>query len=78
MPKLRESAEKTKITQFKAAISKALILQSMSKDELAQALHMSRSSLWSKLNHPDEFRLGELKRLFSLLDIDDSDKQILF
>ena len=40
-------------------------------------MHMSRTSFWEKMNNPDNFRVGELRQLYSLLEFEDNDKNIL-
>lgn len=77
IPKLRESPEKARFTRFKAAVAKYLALRGMTKENLISSLHMSRTSFWEKMNNPDNFRVGELRQLYSLLDFDDDDKDIL-
>lgn len=77
IPKLREPPEKARFTRFKAAVAKYLALRGMTKENLISSLHMSRTSFWEKMNNPDNFRVGELRQLYSLLDFDDDDKDIL-
>lgn len=77
IPKLRETPEKARFTRFKAAVAKYLALRGMTKENLISSLHMSRTSFWEKMNNPDNFRVGELRQLYSLLDFDDDDKDIL-
>lgn len=77
IPKLRESPEKARFTRFKAAVAKYLALRGMTKENLISSLHMSRTSFWEKMNNPDNFRVGELRQLYSLLNFDDDDKDIL-
>ena len=40
-------------------------------------LGMSRSTLWSKIRDPREFRLGELLLLYDVLHFSDEDRRIL-
>lgn len=77
IPKLREPPEKARITQFKAAVAKYLALRGITKESLIASMHMSRTSFWEKMNNPDNFRVGELRQLYSLLEFEDNDKNIL-
>ena len=77
IPKLRESPEKARFTRFKAVVAKYLALRGMTKENLISSLHMSRTSFWEKMNNPDNFRVGEPRQPYSLLDFDDDDKDIL-
>ncbi len=77
MPRLRESTEQARVTQFKAAVAKYLTLRGVSKESLTASMCMSRSTLWEKLNNPDNFRLGELRQLYTILEFDEVDRQIL-
>ncbi len=77
MTRLRETPEQARITLFKAAVAKYLTLRGLSKESLTTVMCMSRSSLWEKLNNPDNFRIGELRQLYTVLEFDEADRQIL-
>ena len=46
-----------KTRKFQAAVAKQLIVLDYNKEQLAQMLRMSRSTLWNRLNNPAEFRV---------------------
>lgn len=77
MPRLKESAEEARIKQFKAVVAKYLSLREISRERLTTAMCMSRSAFWEKLNNPDSFRLGELRKLYAVLEFNEEDRQIL-
>lgn len=41
-------------------------------------LCISRSTLWMKINDPNEFKVGELLTLYNILKFSDEEKHILF
>lgn len=41
-------------------------------------LCISRSTLWAKINDPNEFKVGELLMLYNVLKFSDEEKHILF
>ena len=47
------------------------------KEQLAQMLRMSRSTLWNRLNNPAEFRVCELTALHDILKFSDEERHIL-
>ncbi len=77
MPKLKCTEQQKKVTAFQATVMKQLILLGISKDDLADALLMSRSTLWARLKDPYQFRLCELNQLHKILRFAQEDRSIL-
>ena len=65
-----------KTRKFQAAVAKQLIVLDY-KEQLAQMLRMSRSTLWNRLNNPAEFRVCELTALHDILKFSDEERHIL-
>ena len=66
-----------KTRKFQAAVAKQLIVLDYYKEQLAQMLRMSRSTLWNRLNNPAEFRVCELTALHDILKFSDEERHIL-
>ncbi len=59
--------KKEEITEFKALLRYYMIRENYSYDELAIALHMATSTLYAKVRNPDEFTIGQIKKLAEVL-----------
>lgn len=73
MPKLRQTTEQTR--KMQGVIAKGLAEQGMKKKHLAIKLHLSLTSLYARLNEPERFTVGELKKMAEVLKFTDIDKQ---
>lgn len=60
------SREKKLRGEIEAAIDKARIYCDMNEQEICLSLGISRGTLWSRLQNPDNFTLGELRTLAML------------
>ncbi len=54
---------------LKASVNYYLSLAGKSKDQLALELGMSRSSFYAKLNQPNEFTLGQFRKLAKVIKL---------
>lgn len=73
MPKLRQTTEQTR--KMQGVIAKCLKETGIEKRHLATKLHLSLTSLYARLNEPERFTVGELKKMAAILKFSDTDKQ---
>lgn len=74
MPKLRPTQAEVSARTINAVIESHLILQGISKDKLAKLLGMSLTCLYKRINEPDGWKRGELRRLCRMLKIPEADQ----
>lgn len=69
MPKLRTPASVLENRKIIAAIKYGMEMQNVTNAELALTIRGSRPMLYDRLNHPDHFKLSELRAISSKLHI---------
>lgn len=77
MPKLKMRESDQRLRDFRAAVAKQMAYLGISKEDLTTSMRMSRSTLWAKLKSPDQFRVGELRLLYSTLRFSPEDQRIV-
>ena len=70
MPRIRQNAERDAKKDFQKAIGKAQVDADLTqKKMLAEASGIPYSTLWKRLNTPDDMSLAELRKLLAVLPI---------
>lgn len=77
MPKQKASASDQRKRSFRTVIAKQMTFLGISKEQLTAHMKMSRTTLWSKLNDPDSFRVRELRLLYDVLKFSEEEMRIL-
>jgi DNA-binding phage protein len=60
---VKKTASRTNDFEIQTLVDEAMRMQGMSKDELADLLGISRTTLWRKYSHPGEFSLYQIRLL---------------
>lgn len=60
---------------IRGIIEGSIINAGITKKILAKKTGIAYSTLCDRMNHPEDFRRGELKRIFSVLEMADEEKQ---
>lgn len=70
MPKIRQYAEQYARDDFRKAIQKAQVdADLMGKKPLAEAAGIPYSTLWKRLEEPENMSMGEFQKLLKVLPI---------
>lgn len=78
MPRIKKDERQKKDDMFRALVAKNMVLYGYaSAKDLAPAIRCSRSTLLNKLNDPDKFTRGELRRLFDALHLTAEERQAM-
>ncbi len=73
MPKVRKikSEEQIKNNCLIGTIKKYLIINDLKMDDLAKIINKDRSTVYNRQRKPENFTLGELRRIAKILSIPD-------
>lgn len=70
MPRIRQYAAEYARNDFQRAIRRAQVdADLMRKNKLAEAADIPYSTLWKRLEHPEDMTLGDLQKLIRVLPI---------
>ena len=70
MSKAKDEAKDEARREFKAIVNYGLDKCNWTKEEVATQICMSTATFYNRLNDPEKFRVGELRRLEKILHLD--------
>ena len=70
MSKAKDEAKDKARREFKAIVNYGLDKCNWTKEEIAIKLNMCPATFYNKLKAPEKFRVGELRRLEKILQLD--------
>ena len=70
MSKAKDEAKDEARREFKAIVNYGLDKCNWTKEEVAAQICMSTATFYNRLNDPEKFRVGELRRLEKILQLD--------
>lgn len=70
MSKAKDEAKDKARREFRAKIDSGLTMNGWTKEEVATQICMSTATFYNRLNDPEKFRVGELRRLEKILHLD--------
>lgn len=62
----------------KLELELAIIRTDMTKKEVAEKMHISRMTLYNKMNNRTKFRISEIERLCKILNLDKEAREKIF
>ena len=70
MSKAKDEAKDKARREFKAIVNYGLYKCRWTKEEVASKLNMCPTTFYNRLNDPEKFKVGELRRLEKILHLD--------
>lgn len=70
MSKAKDKAKDEARGEFRANVDSGLTKYGWTKEEIATKLNMCPATFYNRLNAPENFRVGELRRLEKILHLD--------
>lgn len=68
MPKLREPIYQIKDKEIRALVAQRKSLKDVTNNEISKAIGCHINTLLNHTKHPEDFTLGELRKLFDFLE----------